>query len=91
MEYAEGGELFDKLVPDIGMPEAQAKFYFKQLVNGVAYLHKKFIGHRDLKPENLLLTRGTALVIFLASLTPIFTFFNYPFKNMIPIAMRLGR
>ena len=62
MEYAEGGELFDKLVPDIGMPEAQAKFYFKQLVNGVAYLHKKSIGHRDLKPENLLLTRGTGFV-----------------------------
>ena len=72
MEYAEGGELFDKLVPDIGMPEAQAKFYFKQLVNGVAYLHKKFIGHRDLKPENLLLTRGTALLIFFVSLTCFF-------------------
>ncbi|CBY09507.1 unnamed protein product [Oikopleura dioica] len=63
MEYAEGGELFDKLVPDIGMPEAQAKFYFKQLVNGVAYLHKKSIGHRDLKPENLLLTRDGQLKI----------------------------
>jgi len=66
MEYAEGGELFDKLVPDIGMPEAQAKFYFKQLVNGVAYLHKKSIGHRDLKPENLLLTRGTGFVKLMA-------------------------
>jgi len=28
---------------------------FKQLVNGVAYLHSMGVAHRDIKPENLLL------------------------------------
>ncbi len=30
-------------------------FYFKQLVEGVAYCHRYGVCHRDLKPENLLL------------------------------------
>lgn len=63
MEYAEGGELFDKLVPDIGMPESEAKFYFKQLLNGVKFIHSKNLCHRDLKPENLLLTMDGRLKI----------------------------
>ena len=41
MEYAEGGELFDKLVPDVGMPEKEAQNYFRQLICGVQFLHSK--------------------------------------------------
>ena len=29
--------------------------FFKQLINGVEYLHRKGVTHRDIKPENLLL------------------------------------
>ncbi|KAJ3372012.1 Chk1 protein kinase [Allomyces arbusculus] len=54
MELAAGGELFDKIVPDVGLDEEVAHFYFRQLVNGVAYLHKRGVTHRDLKPENML-------------------------------------
>ena len=43
MEYAEGGELFDKLVPDVGMPEKEAQNYFRQLICGVQFLHSKVI------------------------------------------------
>ncbi|XP_026811722.1 serine/threonine-protein kinase grp [Rhopalosiphum maidis] len=55
LEYASGGELFDRIEPDIGMPHSEAKKFFKELLDGVEYLHNNGIAHRDLKPENLLL------------------------------------
>lgn len=55
LEYAAGGELFDRIEPDVGMKASEAQRYFKQLLQGVEYLHGKGIAHRDLKPENLLL------------------------------------
>lgn len=55
LEYASGGELFDRIEPDLGMNVELAHTYFTQLINGVEYLHAKGIVHRDIKPENLLL------------------------------------
>ncbi|CAF3904471.1 unnamed protein product [Rotaria magnacalcarata] len=59
LEYAAGGELFDKIEPDVGMPEYLAQHYFKQVVAGMAYLHSLGVAHRvDLKPENLLIANN---------------------------------
>lgn len=55
LEFVGGGELFDKIANEGKLPEDKARFYFKQLVEGLEHCHNNGICHRDLKPENLLL------------------------------------
>ncbi|XP_078464139.1 serine/threonine-protein kinase Chk1 [Lampetra fluviatilis] len=63
LEYCSGGELFDRIEPDVGMPEFDAQKFFRQLLAGVEYLHSLGITHRDIKPENLLLDENDKLKI----------------------------
>lgn len=57
LDLVNGGELFDRMKAGIhGNQEEFARRYFKQLVSGLEYCHKRGIVHRDLKPENLLLS-----------------------------------
>ncbi|XP_029462399.1 LOW QUALITY PROTEIN: serine/threonine-protein kinase Chk1 [Rhinatrema bivittatum] len=63
LEYCSGGELFDRIEPDVGMPEQEAQKFFHQLMAGVEYLHSIGITHRDIKPENLLLDERDVLKI----------------------------
>ncbi|VDL80339.1 unnamed protein product [Nippostrongylus brasiliensis] len=63
LEYADGGELFDQIEPDVGMPPVKAQFYFRQLLNGLKHIHGMGVVHRDIKPENLLLTGQDVLKI----------------------------
>ena len=63
LEYCSGGELFDRIEPDVGMPEHQAQRFFIQIMSGLEYLHKKGVSHRDIKPENLLLDENDDLKI----------------------------
>lgn len=63
LEYMSGGELSDRITPDYGMPEFEAHRLFRQLMEGVDFLHRRGIVHRDIKPENLLLDRHDNLKI----------------------------
>jgi len=54
LELAKGGELFDYVASTGRFSEPIARFYFKQMIEGLDYVHKKGVTHRDLKPENLL-------------------------------------
>lgn len=63
LELIQGGELFDKIVNEGRFDESKARFYFRQLVEGVQYCHGLGICHRDLKPENLLLDENGNLKI----------------------------
>ncbi|CAJ0588201.1 unnamed protein product [Cylicocyclus nassatus] len=63
LEYADGGELFDQIEPDVGMPPVKAQWYFRQLLNGLSHIHSMGVVHRDIKPENLLLTGQDILKI----------------------------
>ncbi|VFQ88231.1 unnamed protein product [Cuscuta campestris] len=55
MEYASGGELFDRICNAGRFSEDEARFFFQQLISGVSYCHSMQICHRDLKLENTLL------------------------------------
>lgn len=63
MEFADGGDLFDKIEADVGVHEDIAHIYFSQLIAGVSFMHSKGVAHRDLKPENILLSDTGSLKI----------------------------
>uniref|UniRef100_A0A1J3G3C9 non-specific serine/threonine protein kinase n=2 Tax=Noccaea caerulescens TaxID=107243 RepID=A0A1J3G3C9_NOCCA len=60
MEYAAGGELFDRICSAGRFSEDEARFFFQQLISGVSYCHSLQICHRDLKLENTLLDGSAA-------------------------------
>ncbi|GMH34696.1 hypothetical protein BSKO_02557 [Bryopsis sp. KO-2023] len=59
MEYAAGGELFDRIVKAGRFSEDEARYFFQQLIHGVEFCHKSGVCHRDLKLENVLLDGST--------------------------------
>lgn len=60
MEYASGGELFERICNAGRFPEDEARFFFQQLISGVSYCHNMQVCHRDLKLENTLLDGSPA-------------------------------
>uniref|UniRef100_M8ARP2 non-specific serine/threonine protein kinase n=1 Tax=Aegilops tauschii TaxID=37682 RepID=M8ARP2_AEGTA len=60
MEYAAGGEVFDRICNAGRFSEDEARYFFQQLICGVSYCHFMQICHRDLKLENTLLDGSPA-------------------------------
>ncbi|XP_023269736.1 serine/threonine-protein kinase 17A-like [Seriola lalandi dorsalis] len=58
LECAAGGEIFDQCVADNddAFTEKDVIRLAKQILNGVAFLHRNNVVHLDLKPQNILLT-----------------------------------
>jgi serine/threonine protein kinase len=55
MEYAPYGDFFDFVTRHREeIDEKLARTYFRQLIDGMEYLHENNVAHLDLKPENLL-------------------------------------
>ena len=57
LELVKGGELFDLISLDMGqkLEEKIARSIFKQILDGLSFMHATGIAHRDMKPENILL------------------------------------
>jgi len=56
MELCSGGDLLTYVRKRRKLKEDIAKYFFKQIIEGLAYIHhSKLIVHRDIKLDNILL------------------------------------
>lgn len=64
MEYAPHGDFFDFISKNGDMfDDKLIRTFFRQLIEGIEYLHESSIAHLDLKPENLLLGANFSMKI----------------------------
>jgi serine/threonine protein kinase len=73
MRFCDGGDFFEMMqavrdrhdhpVDMPGLSEGEARFWFRQLIRGVVFLHSKGICHHDLSPENVMIDGQEALII----------------------------
>jgi serine/threonine protein kinase len=55
MELCAGGDLLNFVRKRKKLDEETAKVLFKQIIEGIGYIHSKKILHRDIKLDNILL------------------------------------
>lgn len=54
LEYVEGGLMFDLCKQGGAMGEDVGRFFLRQLVSSMKYMHQRGVVHRDMKIENIL-------------------------------------
>ena len=54
MELCPNGDLYEHILQNGHLPEHEAKVFFRQILEALAYLHAMGVSHRDIKLENLL-------------------------------------
>lgn len=60
-EFAESGDLFEKITGRRRLSEDVSCHFFHQLISAVSHCHSRRVFHRDIKPENLLLDLNWSL------------------------------
>jgi len=67
LEYADGGDLLDKIVAMASqrrqLPFSQVRRYFIMVAKGLSCIHKEGISHLDISMENILITKTDELKI----------------------------
>ncbi|CAF2121605.1 BnaA03g11580D [Brassica napus] len=63
MEYVPGGSIHDLIKNSGGkLPEPEIRFYTRQILKGLMYLHGRGIVHCDLKSDNVMIGEETAKI-----------------------------
>jgi hypothetical protein len=67
MPFAGSGDLFQLLQDSqergTGFTEPEARFWFRQIMDGVKHIHERGVCHRDLSPENVMIDNNNSLII----------------------------
>jgi serine/threonine protein kinase len=62
-EFVDGGDFFGFVEATGKLGDEASRIYFRQLCDGLSYLHAHGLCHLDLKPDNLLFTRNKEIKI----------------------------
>lgn len=63
MELVPGGDLMDFVAANGAIGEEATQIITKQILEGIAYVHKMGISHRDLKPDNILIMQDDPILV----------------------------
>ncbi|WPK26557.1 hypothetical protein PUMCH_003915 [Australozyma saopauloensis] len=63
MELVPGGDLMDFVAANGAIGEDATQVITKQILDGIAYVHKLGISHRDLKPDNILIKQDDPIIV----------------------------
>lgn len=63
MEFVPGGDLMDFVAANGAIGEDATQVITKQILDGIAYVHRLGISHRDLKPDNILIMQDDPILV----------------------------